>query len=57
MIRLEKVNTNVRARDITIAISNLTVTARAEQTPRTCLVIGLLSISGSDKILFALYIP
>ena len=46
------VATNVKANAITIAISTLTVTAYAEQTPKTCLVIGLLSINGSENIFF-----
>ena len=53
-IKLEKVRTTVSAIAITMAISTLTVTAKAEQTPKTCLVIGLLSINGSENIFFAI---
>lgn len=41
-------NTAITARVITNAMSNLVVTASAEQIPRTCKLIGLLLINGSD---------
>ena len=50
------VNTKVNAKVITIASSTFTVTANAEQIPKTCLVIGLLSIKGSINILFLIII-
>ena len=40
-------NTKSTAIDITIAGSSLTVIARAEHIPKTCIVIGLLSFNGS----------
>ena len=43
IIEFEHDNTNIKAKDITIALSTFTVTANAEQMPNTCLVIGLLS--------------
>ena len=55
IIVLDIVTTKVSAKVITSACSTFTVTARAEQIPRTCLVIGLLSISGSINV-FLLFI-
>ena len=46
-IKFDIVTTNVRANVMTRACSTLTVTAKAEQIPSTCTVIGLLSSSGS----------
>ena len=44
---LDEVKTKVNANAITNALSTLTVTAKAEQIPKTCRVIGLLEINGS----------
>ena len=47
MITFANAITNKTAMDITIAGSNLTVIANAEQIPRTCTVIGLFRLIGS----------
>jgi hypothetical protein len=49
---LEIHNTAITASVITKAISSFVVTARAEQIPRTCKLIGLLLIKGSDTAAF-----
>ena len=49
---LENAVTSVTAMVITKAVSSLVVTASAEQTPRTCRVIGLLAISGPTSTRF-----
>tara|TARA_B100000945_G_C19915754_1_gene382774 strand:- start:294 stop:521 length:228 start_codon:yes stop_codon:yes gene_type:complete len=54
IIEFEDASTNIRAKDITIAFSTLTVTAKAEQIPNICFVIGLLSINGSENIFLEL---
>ena len=53
----ETVKTKVIAIVIMIALSTNTVTARAEQTPSTCLVIGFSLFIGSENILFIYYPP
>ena len=53
-VKFDDVSTKVRATAITSAISTFTVTANAEHIPKTCLVIGLSSIRGSVKYLFAM---
>ena len=45
---LAKISTNKTATDITTAAFIWTVTARAEQIPSTCIVIGLFSSNGSE---------
>ena len=45
--RFEQAVTLVSARDMINAVTKLLVTARAEQTPNTWKVMGLLSINGS----------
>ena len=45
--RFEKISTAITARHMTSAARSDVVTARAEQIPRICRVIGLLSTSGS----------
>ena len=52
IIEFDDASTNRRANVMAIAFSTFTVTANAEQIPKTCFVIGLLSIKGSDKINF-----
>ena len=52
IVTLERVKTKVIAIVIIIALSTKTVTARAEQTPKTCLVIGFSLLIGSENILF-----
>ena len=56
IIVLEQVKTNITASDMTIACSTSTVTASAEQIPRTCFVIGFSLTIGSLKILDAISI-
>ena len=48
MTVLETHKTAITANVITKAMSSLVVTARAEQIPRTCKLIGLLLINGSE---------
>ena len=48
----EKPVTAITAKDITNATFNEEVTAKAEQIPNTCKVIGLLSTSGSTSNCF-----
>src|SRR5210317_1362914 len=48
MITLPAANTNITDSDITMAGSNFTVIASAEQIPNTCTVMGLLSLNGSE---------
>ena len=46
---LEPAMTKVTARAMTITVSNLEVTAKAEQMPRICKPIGFLLNKGSSK--------
>ena len=50
----EKAVTKITARHITKDVSNLTVTANAEQIPNTCKAMGLLLKIGCSSISFAL---
>ncbi len=50
MIVLDEVNTKVRARLMTSAVSSFVVTASAEQIPSTWRVIGFFSASGSRSV-------
>ena len=47
---LEQVNTTVSAAHITRAVANDVVTARAEQIPIICTVMGLLSMIGPVRL-------
>jgi hypothetical protein len=50
--KFENATTVVSAKDITKAVSSLVVIASAEQIPRTCKAIGLLSIIGPKRAFF-----
>jgi hypothetical protein len=52
MTVFETHSTAITAKVITSDISKLVVTASAEQIPKTCKVIGLLLINGSETALF-----
>src|SRR5574344_1617640 len=54
--RMEKAVTAVTASAITMAVSSLLVTARAEQIPSTCNMIGLLLSSGSSSTRLASFL-
>ena len=55
VIKLEKIITKTTLIAIMIVGSILIVTARAEHIPKTCIVIGLSSLNGSDIIFFLLF--
>jgi hypothetical protein len=54
MAKLDMAITNITDKAITKVGCICVVTANAEQIPKTCMVIGLLSIKGSVTILFLL---
>jgi hypothetical protein len=45
----DRQSTTVSATDMVIAVDKVVVTARAEQMPNICRVIGLLPISGRTR--------
>jgi len=56
MAALEQAVTEVKAKAIISEVDICEVTARAEQTPSTCKVIGLLSTNGSNNTFFSFFI-